>query len=737
MKLKFTFLFFSFLITSIMFGQNILLDGEMESASGWTVYDLNGAGVDSNYEFNYSGSLPLGGSGGCLRIVGDASNPFKLLFWQEVTVEAGKIYKLDADIKTASANKNFYAQTYLSNVAPVAGQDYKPNSNDVKIGVSTWKGCGSGLNGSLAELYCQGTGELVTVSGTAGQNVDLYYAMRVGTSDAYPSNNFECLLDNLSLELYDNWLLESVSDGNLDNSGVTITDITPGQTVSEFKNKLITKHGATVEIIDATTKEVIADQSVALSETMVVQVTGNQTSEYTLSIRSSSIENEITSIFGATVDNTAGTVSNFPVNIAVVQLMTGLEVSPYATYRILNSTDVEPTNYVDLVDATYKVEVTSESGAVKIFTIELGSSEYTDVLNISGDVSTYNVISGKIVTVQDNSTSHITGTEDLFNGTILNLTAGNSWIYIDHIKPSVIINNYLKHFSVDGDAAVADENLRIDRYLEGTVLMSHASDYTAFKVYKGTNQTGEMLGLGNTNLVTDNKPHTLGTFDDAIKSFTLKKGWMATLAQNADGTGYSRVFIADEEDLIVNELPASLIDKVSFVKVFKWSWPRKKGWCGGDAYGAVKKIDGDWFYAWNAGKSSSQDVEYAPMRHNASWPGYGQITKKKNVNHVLGFNEPTHKDQANMTLEQMINQWPELLKTGFRLGSPAPADDGINRLYNFMDACEELNFRVDFIAMHYYLGGTTPKQMYNRLKAIHNRCGKRPIWITEWNNGAN
>jgi hypothetical protein len=38
---------------------------------------------------------------------------------------------------------------------------------------------------------------------------------------------------------------------------------------------------------------------------------------------------------------------------------------------------------------------------------------------------------------------------------------------------------------------------------------------------------------------------------------------------------------------------------------------------------------------------------------------------------LLGFNEPNVHPQSNMTVEQAIADWPELMATGLRLGSPA------------------------------------------------------------------
>ena len=51
---------------------------------------------------------------------------------------------------------------------------------------------------------------------------------------------------------------------------------------------------------------------------------------------------------------------------------------------------------------------------------------------------------------------------------------------------------------------------------------------------------------------------------------------MATLAVNENGTGYSKVFIASEEDLEVHSLPTKLNNAVSFIRVIPWNWVSKK-----------------------------------------------------------------------------------------------------------------------------------------------------------------
>jgi len=68
----------------------------------------------------------------------------------------------------------------------------------------------------------------------------------------------------------------------------------------------------------------------------------------------------------------------------------------------------------------------------------------------------------------------------------------------------------------------------------------------------------------------------------------------------------------------------------------------------------------------------------------------------------LGFNEPDHPDQANMTVQQALDLWPHLTATGMRVGSPATAADPSSSgswLEQFMDGAKARGYRVDFVCV--------------------------------------
>ncbi len=729
-------------------GENLLEGGEMEVPASWTVIDTGSDGP-LNYEFNYTSELPLNGNGGCLRVIGNTVGRLEMLVFQQVSLTGGKSYEVDGAIKTNinAEQADFNTQLYISQQVPVEGEKYAP-AGDIQLSISTWQGCGPGLDGWLSEVYCQGNGPLFTAPGTVGEEVLVYYAIRILTNRAYdPATDFEILLDGFSLVEIDNSLLNSTKNGILNNENLSITEIDPGLTTSGFESGLDTPFGAIAEVADGSTLEPVDDLAV-LDNSMVLLLSGNDTTQYQLVVREISNENLVLEAFTATIDNARNTLTGLPADLKVSQLATGLVVSEYASYLVRHLSDDTPvTDYLSEINDSFYVEVVAESGDARKYTLLLDQGASLPSLTISGQDNTLSSFDNQVVTVSDQSILHITASENPLKGSLLFLTPGNSWIFLDNVDPSVVATELLRHVYVDGVPAKwhgygepgvfpTDSNVRLNRYMGGTVLITHPLDYSAVTVYANKDFGGSQLDLANTNLNANNAMTPLGDLDNNIESFQLRHGYMATFAQNADGTGYSRVFIADRADLIVNEMPPELSNNVSFVKVYPWNWARKKGWAGGDPGKAPARLNCDWNYNWNANKVSIPGVEYVPMRHNKSWPGWEAVNTTSRVNHVLGFNEPTHKDQADMTLDQMIDQWPRMMESGFRLGSPAPADDGLDRLYDFIDLCEELNYRVDFIAMHWYLGNRTPRQMYDRLKSISDRCGGRAIWVTEWNNGA-
>jgi hypothetical protein len=100
---------------------------------------------------------------------------------------------------------------------------------------------------------------------------------------------------------------------------------------------------------------------------------------------------------------------------------------------------------------------------------------------------------------------------------------------------------------------------------------------------------------------------------------------------------------------------------------------------------------------------------------------------------LLGFNEPDSSAQSSMTPTRAAALWPDLQRTGLRLGSPAPQVPRDGWLARFMALAHARHLRVDFIALHYYQDFTNPNavsELRQQLVSLHEQYHK-PIWITE------
>ena len=225
---------------------------------------------------------------------------------------------------------------------------------------------------------------------------------------------------------------------------------------------------------------------------------------------------------------------------------------------------------------------------------------------------------------------------------------------------------------------------------------------------------------------------------------------MATFAENNDGTGNSKVFIASKEDIIIDELSEYLNNKISFIRVLPWNWVSKKGTAGDIQY-----MNNDWFYKWSNNGDSGLEREYTPM----AW-GKGAadddndieiIKNKYKSTHLLAFNEPDDCNgqsgqYGNMcVVDTSLTYYKNLLKSGLRMVSPACRQDAVfGWLNEFNSKAVDENIRIDVIAVHWYDWGSNPQNspnanpqdVFNRfvnyVESVHQTYGL-PIWITEFN----
>ena len=349
------------------------------------------------------------------------------------------------------------------------------------------------------------------------------------------------------------------------------------------------------------------------------------------------------------------------------------------------------------------------------------------------------------VTISTEVDYHITGETPITTGGSINITNPEAWVFFNEIKPSDLLSTYTDKIKIDGKDFANNTNAMVSIYGHGSVVIPHGSNFYPLTVYTEP----DFGGASNNDYKVGTYYKSLGNYDNTIKSFKLKRGYMATFANNSDGSGYSRVFIANDEDLEIPVLQPELRGKVSFIRIFRWQWPTKKGFC---TYGnEYKQVNATWWYGWNASSNSTTDQEYTPQRHHESgnsydgskyygaWPGWGEIDgRDANACHVLGNNEPDNigdNKEVYLTVDQAVAGHPGLFASGMRIGCLATTSPN-NYFYQFFDKCIAQGYRIDFVAVHCYWGNKSAQSWYNDLKYVHQRTG-RPIWITEWNDGAN
>lgn len=157
---------------------------------------------------------------------------------------------------------------------------------------------------------------------------------------------------------------------------------------------------------------------------------------------------------------------------------------------------------------------------------------------------------------------------------------------------------------------------------------------------------------------------------------------------------------------------------------------------------AVADVKVSWYYTWQPHTMQIQrphGVEFVPMIWSETFVKSRELELAKESGSVLlGFNEPDRADQANMTVEEALSLWPQLMATGLRLGSPAPADNPSlpeSWLERFINGARERDYRVDFLAVHWYGDNFAVEEAVNTLndflEAVHHKF-KLPIWLTEY-----
>ncbi|MET7670140.1 sigma-70 family RNA polymerase sigma factor [Micromonospora luteifusca] len=165
-------------------------------------------------------------------------------------------------------------------------------------------------------------------------------------------------------------------------------------------------------------------------------------------------------------------------------------------------------------------------------------------------------------------------------------------------------------------------------------------------------------------------------------------------------------------------------------------------WNFAGASQALASSKAGWYYTWGTqhpGISTPQGVTFVPMIRSAENVTAAELARARAAGpYLLTFNEPDLPEQANMTVEQALDLWPQLMATGSKLGSPAVAWGGPEPqgwLDRFMTGAQARGHRVDFITLHWFGADfattTAVDQLRQYLQAVYQRY-RKPIWLTEF-----
>lgn len=196
------------------------------------------------------------------------------------------------------------------------------------------------------------------------------------------------------------------------------------------------------------------------------------------------------------------------------------------------------------------------------------------------------------------------------------------------------------------------------------------------------------------------------------------------------------------------------VDGVAVTATAQTTLLRPKKGVGASKYlldiGKLQVLNVSWTYNWSCTTTPDNEggLDYVPMFWGKSAVTAAHIADMQagkasgKFDTLLAFNEPDHPQQSNITVDATIALWPQIQSTGLRLGSPAvtspngmnnTSTPGVSWLDDFMTKCNAKGYKVDFIALHYYVDWTdvdAVSKLQTSLTAVWNKWHK-PIWITE------
>ena len=357
------------------------------------------------------------------------------------------------------------------------------------------------------------------------------------------------------------------------------------------------------------------------------------------------------------------------------------------------------------------------------------------VANAANTKTTVTQVTGSITITADEDYIITSTTPFTTSGSINIQNLEHGAVILSAVKPSVTISKWLSYVKINGAAAVDGENCQVRIYGKGAIIFPYGSDFAPLTCYTEPDFAGESCSTyreGNSGgfMLT----LTAGSLNNKIRSFKLKRGYMVTFALGTVGWGYSRCFIAHDEDLEVAAMPSNMDARVSSYRLFKWYYSRKAGLASNGNADANGALNSTWCYDWGQGNASLlPDQEWVPNHIYEDWPPVATCGGVTQSCHMKTNNEPGNSaDDHPQDVSTVLANWQNLMRTGMRLCSESSHDGSMNHLKSFIDSIDDRGWRCDILDLHCYWPGG-----FNNLDWYSSNYGHgRPIWISEWIWGA-
>lgn len=339
------------------------------------------------------------------------------------------------------------------------------------------------------------------------------------------------------------------------------------------------------------------------------------------------------------------------------------------------------------------------------------------------------------VTLDKDVDYHITSDTPFTSTGSINLTnTDHAVIIFDALKPSLALNQ-LAFISINGEQAVDGKNCQVKIYNRGAIIMPYDANFKPLTVYAEADFKGESCNDFNTNSSGGfMQTLTAEQLNNRIMSFRLKRGYMVTFALKDGGRGYSRCFVADKADIEVN-LPTLMQHRISSYRLFRWNDVSKAGLANNTGVEANDALNTQWCYSFGLGENTGIDRECVPHHIYEDWPNAaacGSVNYTTSSPNMKTNNEPRNTaDDHPQTLDEILNNWESLMRTGQRLCTPSSWDGSYSFNQQFLDSIDARGWRCDILDIHAYWATGS----FYSLQGLHNNA-RRPIWVTEWCWGA-